>query len=446
MTIANLQKVVWSEGVLLGQQHLQQWERYQEMRQIFWLSALTPYCFGLKSLEIDEKSLSLGMLVIKKCQLIFPNGLCIDYNNKLDQPLSYDLSSIANPVTSIFLATPIMQGAKGIPGYREPLTSVCWLAQYYSIQDEYDSQREREILLAKPQLVLLSEKDERSMYMTMKIIELNRINTVEFQLSKMFIPKVLTIQASSTLKDLLQEYILLLSTNIRLLQERQRQIDSATTSLTYSAMTSFMLLQLLNGTLPNLQHLFQQPSHHPIYFYRCLCYLIASLTTFSALENAYNLPEYHENDLAHTFTQLDQLLKRVLPAAIPPAKSLLQLQRENEMLYKIDKIEEQFFKGHFYIAISLQVEDRQWPLLFERQVKVGAYSMIETIVASALVGVKITHIQQLPQKLFIRPGYTYFYIEPIGDFWEQVKKEKTIALFIPYAFINSKVELITVEE
>ena len=57
---------------------------------------------------------------------------------------------------------------------------------------------------------------------------------------------------------------------------------------------------------------------------------------------------------------------------------------------------------------------------------------------------KIKHLKLLPEKIPIKPGYEYFYLDSKSRFWEQIKLDKGLAVFLPHDFLDASVEIITV--
>ena len=71
-------KVVWSEGMLLQPQHLQQHERHTDHVRHVTLSASTPYAWGFSALEIDTAALALGKLALLRATGVFADGTVFD--------------------------------------------------------------------------------------------------------------------------------------------------------------------------------------------------------------------------------------------------------------------------------------------------------------------------------------------------------------------------------
>ena len=74
-----LQKVLWTKGVLLSPQHLQLQDRFTEDLIAFQLSALIPYAHGFSSLDVDMEALDGGVLSIARASGRFADGLLFDH-------------------------------------------------------------------------------------------------------------------------------------------------------------------------------------------------------------------------------------------------------------------------------------------------------------------------------------------------------------------------------
>jgi type VI secretion system protein ImpJ len=84
-------KVVWSEGMLLQPQHLQQHDRYLQVQLETRVNALAPYGYGFSALKIDETQLALGKISLLSCAAILPDGTpaCLPADD--DLPLALDV-------------------------------------------------------------------------------------------------------------------------------------------------------------------------------------------------------------------------------------------------------------------------------------------------------------------------------------------------------------------
>src|SRR5215204_3618403 len=72
MSIHN--KVVWSEGLFLQQQHLQQQDRYFERYIEARCRALTSNSWGFTDVEIERDLLAIGKFGVRRLAGVFPDG------------------------------------------------------------------------------------------------------------------------------------------------------------------------------------------------------------------------------------------------------------------------------------------------------------------------------------------------------------------------------------
>src|SRR5688500_15296937 len=77
-SMRQLQKVLWSKGVLLNPQHLQLQDRYLEELLEFRLDALTFCPWGFRRLTIDREALAGGVLSVTEAAGLLPDGLVFD--------------------------------------------------------------------------------------------------------------------------------------------------------------------------------------------------------------------------------------------------------------------------------------------------------------------------------------------------------------------------------
>ncbi len=416
-----MKKIVWAEGVLLGQQHLQQWENYHDAQYNFLAKLISPFWWGVKKIAWDENSLLYGHFVLKTCDVIFPNGVRVKYDSRINTALGYVFTAEHENSESIYLGVPLSTQVKNITGY--PLQSGLsgWIGHYECVLDEYDDTREREVLFAHPNLVLLSSKDDKTAFCVIKIAELRRKNVGEFFSDPSFIPACLCLDASDTLVRFIQHQTEWLSSKISVLPPR------------------YEYLPLLNMFLMELRILKSCLSLHPFELYR---WLVRLCGVFSQAE----LPAYDVAQLGTVFLKLGETTQKLINGAIPAQFTSLEWIRETEFLYTARHISNHHFKQSFYLAVTHDLPVMEWLSRFTAQIKVGPPSRIESIIASALSGVSVIHVQRPPSNLHIKSGYEYFYIEPKGFFWEHIKAEQSLSLFVSRDFSMASIELLIINE
>src|SRR5512146_2171439 len=104
-----LQKVLWTKGVLLNPQHLQTQDRYLENLLAFRLSALSVYPWGFSRLEHDREALMGGVLNLAGATGLLPDGLVFDVGEADPAPSPLPLAEHWQPDQTsmlVYLAIP----------------------------------------------------------------------------------------------------------------------------------------------------------------------------------------------------------------------------------------------------------------------------------------------------------------------------------------------------
>lgn len=430
------QKVIWAEGILLGQQHFQQWDKQQQACHTWLCQNLSAFLWGISNLEIDETALDDGRFAIKLCSAAYPNGQIIEYDAKYDKLLNCAL--IVPPSGTkkeIYLVVANNDLVHGITGYETSGSNTAWLADYKEIVDIYDDKRKREILFGKLNLQLLQEHELHGNVQCLKIVQLNYLGDNKYSLDKKYIPPLLHLQGSITLKENLQQLLRIMQNKISFLQTGNT-----------SDIKGVLATQILIKHYVTLQHLLKNQQTHPVVLFDTLLELYGGLGVFNSHFSTTELPEYKHEALTDSFTTLTNVLTTAFATIIPDRAAALQLRRENNSLYILDTItDKQLQELDLFIAVYLQSEDNKWIDQFAKQAKVGPLNTIEKLMVSALSGVRVSHVQRPPSKLTLKLGFEYFHLEKIGEFWQQIKAEKNLALFIPSYFANAKIELVGVK-
>jgi type VI secretion system protein ImpJ len=442
----SLNKVIWAEGILLGPQHFQQWDRYIEQRQHILVRSIAPLSWGIIEMTIDHSALLRGNFRVQHCQAIFPNGQIVDFQETQAEELSCKLKESQNQKISIYLCVPTNNQVNAISGYPATTPLSSYYANYRQVADEYDSQREREILFGRLNIMLLQDGDDHEKINSLKIAEVVSQGNKKNSLDEKYIPPIIHIRSSRVLTDLVRRILELISAKAYVITERRQQFHGDITDFYQNDITHFLLLKTFNVAIVQLKHALEQSYIAPQQVYAMLVQLLASLQAFTRNNKIETLPSYQHEEQGATFYGLEAILQDLLEQVIPIQIQTLKLQRESDTLYVVDSIDSQWFTiADFYLAVNFSSEEMSWITHFIRQTKVAARSNIETIITSALPGIKLVHSQRPPQKLPIKSGCEYFYLEPIGEFWQQIMAERTLVLFLPKIFELAKVEIITLK-
>ncbi len=442
----DIKQVVWTEGMLLGQQHFQLWDRYTHARQNFQRETIAPLSWGLVSVDIDHDALQNGQFQLSDYSVIFPDGT-IAANGPDEAPISCKLKADADGKASVYLSVPANSTVSGISGYRESAQLPGNIGQYQEVTDEYDHARTREVLLSSPHVQLLTDAESRDAFVSIKLAQLIAEGDDRFRIDETYIPPLARIRGSVALLTVIDRLLEVMRAKIRALSERRRQRNENVAEFSNADVAHFWLLNNLNSTVPELSFLRDQSEHHPERLYIVLSHLAGSLCTFSLNHSVEGLPRYVHTELGNVFKGLESLLRDLIDTVIPSNFSTIQLQRETDSLYSASQFDWQVLdSATFYLAVKITSEDKNWVEKFEKLAKMGSRDAIEMIVSSAMPGVRIRHEHRPPSQLPIRSKFEYFRVDSSGEFWDAVTGSGTVALYVPQTFAGATVELMCVQD
>lgn len=101
-------KVVWTEGLFLQPQHLQQQERYFDRLVRTSMAGLRPYAWGLSQFELDTDLLTLGKFALRGAIGILPDGTPFALPGDVDHPRPIDLAETTRNAV-VYLLLPSRQ-------------------------------------------------------------------------------------------------------------------------------------------------------------------------------------------------------------------------------------------------------------------------------------------------------------------------------------------------
>lgn len=442
-----MSRIVWAEGVFLGQQHFQAWDSQLERSQSLRQFLVNPFSWGIISLSIDTDALERGQFQVLEVAALFRDGRIVNHRSSTGTPLNCDLDAPGGDALGVYLALPANNHVGGISGYPQQSRTSGWIADYREIEDSFDAGRKREVLLARPNLHLLTDEKALGPFSSIKIAEVVHDGDQRYRLIDAYIPPACRLSASRPLVQQLRRIVESLNAKRKQIESARAGCDGGPSGFAGSDPGNHALLLSLNTILPQLNHLADNPDLHPEILYRRLCMAAGAFCTYHSEATIDGIPPYRHEDLARVFQKLDALLSRLLELDTTAKATALVLEKEKECLLSCGNIPNGLFgRETFFIEALFDAEDPNWITDFSRQVKVTGRSVIETSVSSALPGVRLIHTQRPPAKLSTRSGCEYFRLEARGDFWTQMTEEGSLAVYLPHPFNTANIKIVTVEE
>lgn len=443
-----LEPVIWTKGTFLNPQHLQSQDRFLEETLRFDVQALAFRPWGLRHLRIDQEALAAGSLAVSEAAGIFPDGLLFHIPES-------DPTPPAKPLADHFDAeTQSLDVYLTIPSYRERGYNVAharrdaetrYRAEVEMIRDENTGQAEKPVLLARKNLRLAVESENREGSSSMCVARIRKSAAGLFQLDPHFVPPLLDFTASDYLLSIARRLVEILSAKSSELSGSRRQKNQSLADFTSADIPRFWLLYTVNGVLPAFRHLFETRRGHPEALYSAMLSLAGSLSTFSVKIHSRDLPRYDHDNLGACFTDLDEKLRLLLETAVPSNYVSLPLKLVQTSIYATSIDDEKYLRHtRMYLAVGADMAQADLIGKTPQLIKICSADAVEHLLQRALPGVPLTHVASPPSAIPIKLNFQYFSLNQSGGSWDAVVRARNLAAYVPGDFPNPHLELVIV--
>jgi type VI secretion system protein ImpJ len=444
-------KVIWLEGMVLSPHHLQQADLLADAALNYRLQILSPFYYGMASLELDRDALESGFLSLRECSGIFPDGTHFYFPRQDAQlePRPFEaFFSAGRESLAVYLALPAW-GA-GNPNFAMPGADSKpsrYLGQPRDVTDGNSGGNSKEIVFGRLNLRILFDGESPTGFQTLKICELVRDSQGRVVPSDQFIPTSVRIAASQALSAQLKKLMETCLQKSNYLMGQRAQKATGVAQYNAETITNYLLLSAINGALPEIVHFHQQPLLHPEVLFRRLLSFAGALVSFGQDAKAGEMPKYVHGDLQACFRPLFQLIDTLLGVTVPTGYRIFALTKTSPIQYSANLKEADFAaRGQFYLGVSAQAPDVDIITTVQRKAKLGPVGRLEMMVNAALPGIGLVPESQAPQAIPAKAGYKYFRLQQSGDLWDQVVQTKALAIHMPSDLPSTKLELVATTE
>lgn len=440
-------KLFWGEGLFLRPQHFQRQDAYHEARLHETSQALHPYGWGVRQVRFDTQSLSTGTLRPLQISVIFPDGelYAAPDADDLPPPISLEGLPAGTQEVTIYLALPLLKEYGGNCAQEgEPdVASSRYVQNNVQTPDVYSDAAEAELAYLKKSVRLLTDDQPRDAFNTVPLIRLRRSSTGSFEQDMQYMAPSMSLRAAPALFLQLRRLLDALQAKTQALYGLHREPSQHIIEFRSGDIASFWLLHTANSAFASLSHLYQHPGLPPERLYQELLRLAGALLTFSPSHQLSDLPPYSHNDPGPGFDKLFKIIRELIDTVISARYFGIALT-EVRPSYHLGRIDSQRIdeKSAFYLAVGASMPPAELISVVPVRFKVGAPDDVEKAVLSALPGVTLSHMPQIPAAIPVRPGSTYFALEARGPLYERMLKSQSIMIYVPAGIPELKLELI----
>jgi type VI secretion system protein ImpJ len=443
------QRVVWTEGMLMTPQHMQQADLYHESLVGARLGALTPHDWGVAALELDPGALAKDEIRIARFQGVLPDGLPLDFD--AGDPEAAPARPVGNhfpptsPILEIFIGVP--KEREGVPsigdgqGQGAGQTRTRFRQTARAVVDGTGEGNRADVAFAERNVVVLFGDEPREDFDAIKIAEVLREDRGGLVLNDVYIPPVLRVGASSFVMGSLRRLLARMLSRQRTIASERSHRDAAAADFTGNDVTRFLQLHALNTAIPMLTHLAENGDLSPRELYFLLIQFAGAFATFSTETDPAAFPKFVYTDLRSTFEDLLALINDLINSTIRETCVLVALDvREGVHLGKFE--DEVLLRApNFVLAVRSDLAREELVQRLPGLCTVASQAKLGAFLRAFTRGVRLQALDRPPPEVPTRPGTVYFLLDPRSEYWRDIRDERSIALALPEPYDPARVKI-----
>lgn len=436
-------KVVWSEGLFLRPQHMQQQDRYMERYVELRAATLRAYAWGLEELELDRELLDIGKLGIRRARGVFPDGTPFSMPDRDDCPPPLEIPPDWREQT-VYLTLPLRsptQPESAWPDVAAPGQLARLRVRDVEVTDASGSTPGSVVLeVGGLATRLLAGAQSRE-----GLVELPLAHVTECRadrrvvLDEAFIPSAVACGAARRLALFITELLGMLHQRGEALASRVGGMDRTSTA----EISDFLMLQLVNRYQPLLAHHADAPLLHPEELYRLLLAMAGELATFTLPgKRAETFPAYRHERLRESFEPVIASLRTSLSAVLEQTAVSIPLQQRKYGVWVGTLPDKTLLdSASFVLAAKADIAPDDMRRRLPSQSKIGPVEKIRDLVNLQLPGVAVTTMGSAPRQIPYHAGYQYFELDTRSPMWKTLRTSGGVALHFGSGFDGLALEL-----
>lgn len=427
-------RIVWREGMFLRPQHFQQQDRYFHSLLERRAGVLSPYPWGIHTIEFDQALFKHGKIALSYCTGVFDDGTPFEIpDGDLDSPI-LEVSSDASGMTVYLILLRARNGGVEVAPRGDVQKLTRHLTATWQVGDSNgDTTDNAELEVAKLRLRLVLERDRRA---DDSCLGVARIANVEDNgtvvLDDKFIPPCLDCHLQPRIQSLITEVSGLL--RIRAEYLAKRITEGARGGV--AEVAKYLLLQMVNRYEQLFVHWEQLPGLHPLNLFEVALQLAGELSTFNVdTRRPPRFPTYRHDKLDETLTPVFKVISEELTRVPDETASEIPLKADRFNFYvaKVSDVDLQATVS-FVLAVKADMPTESLRRDFPPLVTIGAPQTITQLVKSHLPGIGLFPLPTTPPQIPFHAGFSYFEFDRNSSHWKDIEDAKGLALQVPKKF------------
>lgn len=291
-------------------QHFQQADIRTEGLMTYYMSHVFSFYWGVVNLAIDESLLTSGVFRPTNLEVIMPDGLLVGGLPPTKDPLQIDLGPLRKTIEGapqfIYLCVPERHGdwtdvSGELPRYISVMTN--------NVIDINTGEQAIDIPRLFPNLSLHVGKEPPAHYVALPLAQVS-YNMKSYTLTD-YIPPQVQVPLTSDIGQACNQLVQILREKLGYLQQKVQSASSQATKDAFFEAMENVRLKLIVGLIP-FEVVLSTGKSHPFDIYKALCALAAHISGIQYGEIPPRFKGYNHLDLAATFSEVMQYIKKVL--------------------------------------------------------------------------------------------------------------------------------------
>ncbi len=435
-------KVLWTEGLFLQPHHFQQSDRYTEALVTGLARRLRPYAWGVSALEIDDEVLKVGQFALKSCAGLTQDGTVFRVPMAEDHPPALEVPETIKDCLVYLTVPQRRQGAAEVDLSGAEMSASRLRPGEIEVTDSMGQQKKPVMLgVGKMRLQFALAVDDLADRLAIPVARIIEVRPdKEIILDQAFIPSCVDVRAAQPLDGFTRELEGLLSHRMQALAGR---LSEGSGARGVAEVSDFLLLTVINRTIPLMRHLSRIENLHPEDLYRICVSLAGELSVFMTSEKRPpDLPPYRHDELTGSFAPVIRVLRQYLSSVLEQTAIPIRLE-ERKYGISVGVIADRKLLGNagFVLAVDADIPAEDVRRHFAGQAKIGPVEEIRQLVNSALPGITLRPMPVAPRQIPYHAGVVYFEMDAASPYWGKMTTSGGIAVHVSGQYPGLKMEL-----